>query len=100
MERSHESLVGFARRRRYKQISQDLQNGYGVADTFDHLEILSAEQLPLLITSEAAGRLDEGLRRISEDAREGLDAKIKLLVTWLPRCAYALVALSIATNLL
>lgn len=100
VERSHESLVGFARRRRYKQISQDLQNGYGVADTFEHLEILSAEQLPLLITSEAAGRLDEGLRRISEDAREGLDAKIKLLVTWLPRFAYALVALGIATNLL
>ena len=100
VELGHESLVGFARRHRYKQISQDLHNGYGIADTFEHLEILSPEQLPIIFSAEAAGRLDDALLKIAEDAKQTLDAKLNVLVTWLPRFFYALITLGIASRLL
>ena len=98
-ERSQESLVGFARRRRYKQIAQQLHNGFGVADTFQYLDILASEQLPILVSAEAAGRLDAGLKRVSDDATQALNDKINLIVTWVPRFAYVLISMGIIGRL-
>ena len=100
IERSQESLVGFARRRRYKQIIQELHDGYNLGDAFEHLNILSNEQLPIFISAEAAGRLDAGLRRVSDDATQTLDKKIDALVTWVPRLAYVVIAMGIASRIL
>ena len=100
IERSHESLVGFARRRRYRQLSADLHAGYSVSDTFEHHEILTAHQLPILISGDAAGRLEDALSRISIDAKQTLDSKLDLIATWFPRAVYTLLAVFVASRLI
>ena len=99
-ERSHESLVGFARRRRYRQIGQDLHAGYSISDTFEHHEILNAHQLPILISGDQAGRLEDALTRIAVDARQTLDAKLDAIATWFPRLVYTLLSIFIASQLI
>ena len=100
IEISQKSLVGFAQRRRYEQIARTLRNGRGLGETFEHFNILSREQLPIFITAEAAGRLEDGLNRLCEHATQALDKKIDAVVTWVPRFAYTLLAIGIAARIL
>ena len=100
IEISQESLVGFMRQRRYEQIARTLRNGRGLGETFEHLNILSGEQLPIFVTAEAAGRLEDGLNRLCEYASQAIDRKIDAMVTWVPRFAYTLLAITIAARIL
>lgn len=96
----HESLIGFARRRRYRELEQDLHLGYSLADTFEHHEILSPKDLPILATGEAAGRLEESLARISHDTRSRFDSKIDVIITWIPRVVYLMVTVAVVGKIL
>lgn len=96
IELAHESLVGFSRRHRYKDVSQYLLRGATLADAFEQYEILSAEQLPILVTGEAAGRLEESLGHIASTARAGLDRYVDQFLTWVPRLLYFVVIVIVA----
>ncbi|MGR8946653.1 MAG: type II secretion system F family protein [Gammaproteobacteria bacterium] len=99
IERSHESLVGFARRRRYKQLASDLHSGYGLADSFQHHEVLTSHQLSILVAGEGAGRMDDALSRVALDARQSLDNKLDAISTWFPRVVYVWLTIVIALQL-
>lgn len=99
-ELSHESLVGFARRVRYRDLTADLHQGYSLADTFEHHEVLGAAHLPLLATGEAAGKLEEMLCQIARELRAMFDQKITMFVTWFPRVVYALITIIIVSKIL
>lgn len=96
----HESLIGFGRRRRYKQLERDLHLGDSVADTFEHHAVLSSFDLAILATGEAAGRLEESLARISRDTRTRFDSKIDFMVAWFPRVVYLLITFSVVSKIL
>lgn len=100
VELSHSSLVGFARRLRYRDIASDLHQGYSLADTFEHHEILSPIQLPILATGDAAGKLESSLGQIAEESRAVFDRRIEGFVTWFPRAVYAALTLVIALKIL
>lgn len=100
LELSHNSLVGFARRRRYRDLASDLHQGFSLADTFEHHEILRPTQLPILVTGEAAGRLESTLQHVANDSRAIVAGKIALFMDWFPRAVYAAIVLIIASKIL
>jgi type II secretory pathway component PulF len=58
--------------------AEQLRNGASVEQVISGLPFLTQDQQGMLTTAFQAGRLEEGLRRLTEDAREALDRRTGL----------------------
>jgi len=93
-------LVENARlRRQLRHIPAYLQRGYEITEALAQLPGINPQTLQLIHTGEHSGSLAEMVLRYAQLEAEVIEAHNQMLIEWLPRLLYLLIALWIAWGL-
>ncbi len=99
LESALKALTNPAARRIYRPALSGLQQE-GLSAVLKKVGAVDAEEYAILSASEAAGRIVDGLERVADRLRQGLNQRLDLASEWLPRVVYLIVVAVIAGGLL
>lgn len=99
LEAAVDALGNQAARSRYGTAVTRLES-QGMSSALGSVGALEADEFAIVSTSEAAGRLSDGIQRVAATRRQALEQRLDLLSEWLPRAVYLLVVAIIAAGLI
>jgi general secretion pathway protein F len=82
------------------QVHRKLRAGADLTSALQHAELLDATGFAIVSSGEGAGRLEESLKRVSEQYFDDLDGYYSIIAQWLPVFVYLCVAGVVAVGLI
>ena len=83
----------------FEEVAYGLEAGAPLAQALSHA-IEDSHALALVTSAEAAGRLDETLRKVADHYARRASEKADAMATWVPRILYILIAIAMAWQII
>ncbi len=99
LEAALDALASPAARRAYAPALPRLEQA-GLSSALRGVDVLEADEFAIASSSEEAGRLVDGLERVTGKLRHELEYRLDLVAEWLPRGIYLLVVAVLVAGLI